>query len=589
MKKAALWYASKARLPVFPLHAPTAEGCSCGDPDCDSPGKHPRTRNGFKDATTNPRQIEELWTRWPDANIGIPTGATSGLFAVDIDPRNGGPADRAEIISSFGALPDTAEAVTGGGGRHICFCYDGEPLPRTLAPGIDIKGENGYIVVAPSLHPSGRRYQWDGMKGAKALLQLASPPKWLLESINNIRKAQQFGSTHNDTGKWPAGERNNRLTSIAGALRHRGLCRESIEKALIEENSRRCDPPLPESEVRTIAGSVARYQPGQSHPKNGFGQLKNLSPIDAETLMSEDFKAPEQIVTDLLCPGVTLLTGRPKSGKSWLALELAIAVATGRRFLGRFEVRRPGRVLYSALEDAPWRIKQRLHSLIDVADGLNDLKFIDQLEPLSSGGIEQLDEFLAMYPAELLIIDTLLASSRGTRRSRDIVQADYDAIALLRELSIKRSVTVLLVHHTRKGGDHETDEVDSVIGTTGTTAAADAIWTLQRTSQAVVLATVGRDIERERYELKFDLAAGGWSVSAMGGEVGQSSARCEILALLEVEGHAMGATAIATALRKNRVTTQRLLTKMYMDDVIKKTLKGAYYLPSNSAEQHSAD
>lgn len=117
MRQAALWYA-KTGIPVFPLHNPIRGGCSCGNRDCGSPGKHPRTPHGFKDATTDLLCIENWWSKWPEANIGIPTGPVTKLLVVDSDPRNGGPADREEFSRRIGPIPDTTEVLTGGGGRH---------------------------------------------------------------------------------------------------------------------------------------------------------------------------------------------------------------------------------------------------------------------------------------------------------------------------------------------------------------------------------------------------------------------------------------------------------------------------------------
>ena len=264
MVKAARWYAAHG-FAVFPLHSARGGVCSCGDLECQNPGKHPRTTHGFKDATQDQDRIAAWWKRWPDANIGIPTGAASGLLVVDCDPRNGGPADRSELIERFGPIPDTAEAITGGGGRHLYFRYGGGSVPKTLAPGIDLKGDGGYVVAPPSIHASGNAYQWDGIAGAKALLNLAEPPAWLLEYIAAARDGSraQFKAAP-AYEKVPEGNRNDHLASLSGTMRKRGMSREAIEAALLEENRLRCDPPLPEAEVRRVAASIAAYKPADN-------------------------------------------------------------------------------------------------------------------------------------------------------------------------------------------------------------------------------------------------------------------------------------------------------------------------------------
>jgi len=258
--RAALWYTEHG-FPVFPIHCLRNGVCACSKRDCAHPGKHPRTIHGFLDATTDPKRVTEWWTKWPDANIAIATGAASGLLAIDIDPRNGGDVSWEALTFKYGRPPDTAEQLSGGGGRHIFFRDAGVPVPKELAPGIDVKSSGGYIIVAPSVHPSGRKYAWDGIAGREALLSVAPVPEWLLSLFAGTRSGAHRSSVA-DNDKWPQGERNNRLTSLAGSMRHRGMSQQSIEAALLEENQRRCEPPLLEAEIRQIAQSIASYPPG---------------------------------------------------------------------------------------------------------------------------------------------------------------------------------------------------------------------------------------------------------------------------------------------------------------------------------------
>lgn len=154
--------AAKRGCPVLPLQNPTDEGCSCGKGECKNVGKHPRTPNGFKDATTDPRQIRKWWKRWPRANIGVRTGKVSGFIALDVDKRNGGFESLRELEKEHGPLPDGPQVKTGGGGLHKLFKCPSKLLKsRTgIMPGMDIKAEGGYIVIPPSLHASGKRYSW---------------------------------------------------------------------------------------------------------------------------------------------------------------------------------------------------------------------------------------------------------------------------------------------------------------------------------------------------------------------------------------------------------------------------------------------
>jgi Bifunctional DNA primase/polymerase, N-terminal len=160
---AALAYARRGWR-VFPVHTPTGDRerpCSCQQPGCDDPGKNPRTKRGCHDATTDEAQIREWWGRWASANIGIATGLESGLWVLDVDGARG-EQTLAELESAHGRLPETAEQVTGSGGRHVVFRYTAGLKNRVrFAPGLDVRTDGGYVVAAPSLHVSGRRYAWE--------------------------------------------------------------------------------------------------------------------------------------------------------------------------------------------------------------------------------------------------------------------------------------------------------------------------------------------------------------------------------------------------------------------------------------------
>jgi putative DNA primase/helicase len=231
------------------LHAAVDGRCSCLNVECESPGKHPRTAHGVKDATTDEAQIRTWWERWPEANIGIATGAKSGLVVVDVDGPKGEAA-----LKGLGLELSPTLAVLTGRGRHLWFAGPNGAPTKTLAPGLDVRGDGAYVVVPPSLHFTGRHYEYSGLD------PVAPIPLQLLELL----QPSAVGSpAQNDEGdsKIPEGRRNTTLTRLAGAMRRRGMSGCAIRAALLEENEQRCDPPLTESEVQRIAASVARYTP----------------------------------------------------------------------------------------------------------------------------------------------------------------------------------------------------------------------------------------------------------------------------------------------------------------------------------------
>ena len=250
---AALAYAKRLTWAVLPLHSVNADGtCTCGNPECDSIGKHPRTKHGFHEATRDQEQISQWWTQWPDANIGVRTGAESGIVVIDIDPRKGGDDSFEDLEKEIGKLPDTVEQQTGSGGRHLIFNHPGKEVKCSqseLGSGIDVKGDGGYIVVPPSWNANGP-YIWE-WSSHPLEVSIADLPQRLLQKLveNNDHQHQKPAALIPE--KIPEGERNSTLLSVAGSIRRRGCTADEILPSLMKLNER-CEPPLDEAEVKKI-------------------------------------------------------------------------------------------------------------------------------------------------------------------------------------------------------------------------------------------------------------------------------------------------------------------------------------------------
>jgi putative DNA primase/helicase len=255
----ALRYASDGWA-VLPLYGISSGHCACSNKKkCSRPAKHPRTKHGVHDATTDPQQITEWFEKWPHANIGITAGRESGFVVLDIDPRHGGPKNLQKLESKLGQLPDTLTAHTGGGGEHRLFKYPPfrvgtDTAGKRLAPGIDIISDGSYIVAPGSRHVSGGNYEWIKTR-TKELAEF--PAKWLEHLRNDASKKKTKPAKD---GTVPEGQRNSHLTSLAGSLRNTGMSTEAILAALLTENDAKCDPPLDRKEVEKIVNSITRYQ-----------------------------------------------------------------------------------------------------------------------------------------------------------------------------------------------------------------------------------------------------------------------------------------------------------------------------------------
>ena len=235
---------------------------------CQPRGKEPACSNGLLSATTDVARIARWWESIPDLNIGIATGAVSGVFVLDIDGAEGEQSLR-ELEQCKGSLPRTVEAVTGKG-RHCYFCI-GEHGPvrnsvSQLAPGLDVRGDGGYVIAPPSTHPSGREYAWS----VDSECDFADAPDWLHELISqnggNAKAGKPLEHWHAKlTEPIRNGERNTTLASIAGKLIQAGLDVILTYDLLACVNAARCEQPLSANEIEAIVISV-----GRTHLRKGL-------------------------------------------------------------------------------------------------------------------------------------------------------------------------------------------------------------------------------------------------------------------------------------------------------------------------------
>ena len=206
--------------PVFPVHSPTNDGgCSCGKLGCKSIGKHPITKNGFKDATTDEQQIRKWWDEWPNANIGMPMGRETGLFVLDVD------AGGEDELMKHPQLPSSIQSITGSGGRHIFYF---KPRHKDIInstrflSGLDIRGEGGYVVVPPSCHKSGNNYKWK-YDANIAEYDPDECSEWLLEEIEKGKNNNHAKSNNNQIREIPVEILEQQVKFVTEQIREREI------------------------------------------------------------------------------------------------------------------------------------------------------------------------------------------------------------------------------------------------------------------------------------------------------------------------------------------------------------------------------
>lgn len=259
---AALGYAAMGWA-VLPVHGIVGGRCTCqAGADCKQPGKHPAIARWQDRASADQEAIKRAWSANPSLNVGIATGSKSGFFVLDIDPRHGGDDSLAALEREHSPLPvDGLTAVTGSGGRHFCFtAIPGLGNRTNLRPGIDIRGDGGQIVAAPSRHASGGIYRW-----ADGATVIRPAPAWLVDMVKPAPDGSAVATLPNVWRRlWcegvPEGGRNDGLARMAGYLFRKKLDPIMVDDMIRMWNSTRLVPPLSEDEVSITIESVCKKE-----------------------------------------------------------------------------------------------------------------------------------------------------------------------------------------------------------------------------------------------------------------------------------------------------------------------------------------
>ena len=518
--ESALWYA-KHGFKIFPLQ-----------------GKAPlKDSHAAYDATDDVQQISKWWANGQAKyNIGLATGVLNGIVVLDVDihPERGVHDDEIleELQKKHEDLPETWMALSGSGGIHYYFRSNdpditvGEDFIKfyddagnVIQKGLDFRGNGGYIVLTPSSHPeTGRSYEWEAAH-RPVDLPLAPLPEWLRDYMLASQREKDKGKPPEKVPeKIKEGSRNGLLFKSACSLRARGYAEDEILATMLSVNQNRCDPPLPEREVKTIVKSASKYERGELPGEVQMEQEDKptetphppaLEVISMADLKEMDVKPPEFVVEGLFPVGLNVLASPPKYGKSWFAIQLSIAVSTGTPFLSWNTHKHD--VLYMALEDSNSRLKKRMACIN--RGWPKGFRYTTRSADLDNGLIVQLEDHLTQFPdTKLIIIDTL-AKVRGMIKNREVAyQADYREAGKLKAFAEDHGVCVLVITHLRKMKDDE-DWINMITGTTGVVGSADNSYVLlreKREDATTHFRFTGRDVEETHIIVQLDKANFQW-------------------------------------------------------------------------------
>lgn len=481
----ALRYASEG-FHVFPVYEPTVTGCSCGKAGCR--GKHPRTFRGAHDATTDAAQIKEWWTKWPNASIGMATGSKSGVSVVDLDGPEG-------IASGhLLGLTSTVTALTGRG-KQLFYADPAGLLKnsvKSLAPGMDSRGDGGYVIMAPSTHPNGKKYAWVGYGLHRAALK--EIPSLLLRILPRNAMSADLYKKHSEG--WIAkalegmhvGNIDNTLVSILGRLRRDGHSPDdaiAMLKATVEEKG--ATPGHLEDKVRHVWAT---------YPTNPRSVGESSKSESVETFL-EEIQEVEWICKPIIAKkSIGFVAGLPETCKTWLMIDLAVEYAKG---LGSWLTTFPlasysGKVLFIDQERFKGETQRRFNAVI-AAKSLEKGILKDRLF-IKCGTTIKLDvensfqafkaELLELRPA-LVIVDSFATFHSRAENDRMAIQEVLNRIKSLRD---EAGCAFVFINHESKMVFQHVEENKSptafdMLGSVGIVAAAESVLVVRKIEQGM--------------------------------------------------------------------------------------------------------
>jgi DNA-binding transcriptional ArsR family regulator len=552
-------------------------------------------------------------------NVGILLGKPSG-WVVDVDLD----APEAVELGPRFLLPSLKSGRESASCSHWWYRSEGASTHRWKdtdgATLVELRSTGCQTLVEPSRHPDGDRYLWhheDGPASERLRIteiepeDLASACRYLATATLVARRLP------------PVGGRHHFALALAGFLLRDGRIGKEDALRLMEvawgvaggasQEALRDLANIVRDTARNLAlgaevvggGSLEEMSPGMPRllsrwwgwtkdraclevddaPEAGDRRITPSVFPSAAELMAREIPPVRWIVPGIVPEGVALLAGKPKLGKSWLALGLCVAVAAGGVAFGTVHVEK-GAALYLALEDNERRLQFRLTKILAGTEVPNRLHYSIECPRLDEGGVKAIEDWLRSRPdARLVVIDTLAKIRPRQRRGANTYQEDYEALEALLPLAARHNVAVLVVHHLRKmAAADPLDEVNSSIGLTG---GVDGVMILkrERTRADATLFVAGRDVDEEHeFALRWDQNTAGWTLVGSAKEYRISQERAAILDLLRRSApEPLGPKAIAEALDKPYSSVTTLLQKLVRDGLVRSPRYGKYTSATNAS------
>lgn len=304
--------------------------------------------------------------------------------------------------------------------------------------------------------------------------------------------------------------------------------------------------------------------------------------ISAAELYEMEIEPPTWIIPGVLPAGLTILAGNPKAGKSWLSLDLAISAASGGALFGQLECEQPCDVLYAALEDTPFRLKDRMKRLLCGDKPPARLHISTAWPATDQGGLDHLAEWIeAQEHPGLVIIDTLQMIRPAGAKNGQIYAEDVKALKPIKALADKYKIAIVLVHHRRKAKGAIFETISGSYGLTGTTD-TNIVLDRDTSTKNASLHITGRDVGETNFALLFDQDLGRWQLL---GECELPATQMQQDILAAVKDAPMSPAAIAKAVGASAQVVKNTLPKMIDKLMVVKVGHGKYLSASTHLEK----
>ena len=497
------------------------------------------------------RASKEMAVNWfkqlSGAGIGVVTGKISNMVLLDVESYCPTPID--ELLKKY---PTQMISRTGSGGYHLFYQYPQNVSKISNRVGIfegaDLRADGGFIVLPPTIHPNGNRYEWikKGPLGAfpLSLLDLKSTPTtqnegWITEALRGVSE----------------GGRNDTCARLAGYFFKKGMTYDIVEALILDWNERN-DPPLPMREVKTTLKSIERSHSGietqftsvqfendqtqEEQQQNTFDVMKMSDYVkgyggEGVSWLVEDW-LPDKSITFLISP--------PESYKTWILLDLAVSISANVPFLGSYAVNQSGPTLIIQQEDSHSGLTDRLALIVEQKMKMNPSIDGDEWSVPSMPDIpiyvhpsrmlrfdnkkvvEELEKQIEIIKPKVIMIDPLYSTTASTE---NYMANLANQMMVLKTWRDKYGCSFVIAHHSKKNLDPDSTAREDSWGSQFLNAFLDAGWQIRRNPRLAQNEIVVRrhskvmgnqapisltfDIST-KYPMKYEVTAHGYEASA---------------------------------------------------------------------------